>query len=162
VGRLGLVGSRVTDVSSLKRLRVRLLRERCMHGLHLSLGLPLLALSSLPASAEKMRWEGTLELDLGSFAPVIFTGSGVATISSSGGGTRLEDLRIAGGIKGVGTIPLTDPHISATNRSIRISIEAAPWTVYSTTLVVNTVQGGTIHWIQSGRRFRAAGRARRP
>jgi hypothetical protein len=173
-----------------------------------------------------MRWEGTMELDLGSFAPVIFAGSGVATISSSGGGTRLEDLRIAGGITGVGTIPLTDPDISASNRSIRISpqlgtgtlgpfwpiepwpepqlsrntlpvrgslricmfspgchagtntplsrhagkqavgvggtltqggfgtlrisIEAAPWTVYSTTLVVNTAQGGTTHWIRSG------------
>ncbi|MBW2289607.1 MAG: hypothetical protein JRG90_17525 [Deltaproteobacteria bacterium] len=193
---------------------------------HLILSLLLLALSASPASAEKMRWEGTLLLDLGSYSPMAFAGSGVATINSSSGGAQLQSLRIAGGITGSDTIPITDPYVSVTLRSlrispqlgtgtlgpfwpvepwpeaqlsrntipvrgslrmcmlfprclsgsriplsrysgiqavgvggtmtaggsgdVRISLEAAPWTVYSTTLLVHTANGGTAAWTRSG------------
>ena len=190
------------------------------------LSLLLLALPIPPASARTLDWEGTLRLDLGNYPPLTFAGSGVATIAGPSGGSQLENLRIAGGISGVGTIPITDPFITASYRSLRISpqlgtgtlgpfwpvepwpepqlsrktlpirgslrmcmffsgciagsttplsrssgaeavgvggrmtaggfgatrisIEAAPWTVYSTTLRVDTVHGATADWIRSG------------
>jgi|GEM_PF-1210361 len=209
-----------------KRLRFSLFHDRRIVALQLILGLLFLASPTHPASAARMRWEGTLQLDLANYPTVALAGSGVATTSSSGGGTRLESLRIAGGITGVGTIPFTDPDTSATIRSLRISprlgtgtlgpfwpiapwpdpqlsrdtlplrgdlricllfpdcqmgrkiplsqhsgaravgvggtltdgafgtlrisIEAAPWTVYSTTLRVRTAQGGTVASTRSG------------
>jgi hypothetical protein len=47
-------------------------------------------------------------------------GSGVSTVNDSGGGTHLNTLRIAGGITGSGTIPVTDPDTTATIPQIEI------------------------------------------
>ncbi|MBW2290599.1 MAG: hypothetical protein JRG90_22665, partial [Deltaproteobacteria bacterium] len=47
-------------------------------------------------------------------------GSGVSTVNNSGGGSHLNTLRIAGGITGSGTIPVTDPDTTGTIASIQI------------------------------------------
>ena len=55
-------------------------------------------------------WTGSTFLALGETAPTIFTGTGVATVGSGGGGaTHLGSFRLAGGISGTVTTPLTDP-----------------------------------------------------
>lgn len=212
--------------AALNRLRFSIQNKCSMPLVPLGLSLLLLASSPSTVSAKKMRWEGTMQFDLGAYSPVIFAGSGVATINGSGGGAQLESLRIDGGISGSDTIPVTDPNVSVSIRSLRlspqlgtgtlgpfwpvepwpatqlsrntipvrgdlrmctlypgcrtgstirlsrhsgaeavgvggtmtaggygplrISIEAAPWTVYSTTLFVHTENSGTVAWSRSG------------
>jgi hypothetical protein len=56
-------------------------------------------------------WTGSTFLALGETAPTIFTGTGVATVGSGGGGAEhLGSFRVAGGISGTVTTPLTDPN----------------------------------------------------
>ncbi len=89
------------------------------------LGLLLITLLALgfagSASAKTLGWHGTLDLDLGALQTLRLGGSGVSTVNNSGGGTHLTTLRIAGGITGSGTIPVTDPDATFTIKSIRIT-----------------------------------------
>jgi len=73
-----------------------------------------------PALASSMRWAGTLDFEFAaeSLSPIAFTGSGVATLNGSSGGIHLTALRIAGGITGSATAPVTDPEM-ATLLSVR-------------------------------------------
>lgn len=73
------------------------------------------------ASAKTLDWHGTLDIDLGALKDLRITGSGVATVNASSGGSHLNTMRIAGGITGSGTIPVTDPSASGTLPSIIIS-----------------------------------------
>jgi hypothetical protein len=59
-----------------------------------------------PAAASTLEWAGTLRLDFW-FHPIATVGTGVATVDSSG--DVLHTLRLAGGLTGTTTIPLTDP-----------------------------------------------------
>jgi membrane protease YdiL (CAAX protease family) len=75
------------------------------------------------AAAGEMRWSGTFSLG---FLPpglpdVAFLGTGVATMNRAGGGFGLTSLRLAGGITGSTTVPLTDPDVTASIRSVRAS-----------------------------------------
>ena len=73
------------------------------------------------ASAKTLGWHGTLDLDLGALETLRLGGSGVATVNNSSGGAHLNTLRLAGGITGSGTIPVTDPTSTGTIPSIRIT-----------------------------------------
>ena len=81
----------------------------------------LLVLTAGQAGAKTLGWHGTLDIDLGALPTLSFQGSGVATVNNSSGGNHLNTLRIAGGITGSGTIPVTDPDTIGTIPSIRIS-----------------------------------------
>ena len=59
-----------------------------------------------PATAGTLEWAGTLRLDFW-FHPIATVGTGVATVDSTG--DVLRTLRLAGGLTGTTTIPLTDP-----------------------------------------------------
>jgi len=178
------------------------------------------------ASAEVLRWEGTLEVDLATLPPLVFPGSGVATVDTTSGAPQLLALRLAGGITGSGTIPITDPEVAPSLPSLRasatlgtgtlspfwpvqpwpepqlergalpidgrirlcwlianctaavelplrahssgaavgvggtptaggfgalrVSIEAAPWTVYTASVQRYTTAGGTFPWLRTG------------
>jgi hypothetical protein len=73
------------------------------------------------ASAKTLGWHGTLDIDLGALSKIRMESSGVATVNNSTGGNHLNILRLAGGITGSGTIPVTDPETTGTIPSIRIS-----------------------------------------
>jgi len=73
------------------------------------------------AGAKTLDWHGTLDIDLGALPTLRLQGSGVATVNNSSGGNHLNTLRIAGGITGNGTIPVTDPDTVGTIPSIRIT-----------------------------------------
>lgn len=75
------------------------------------------------AHAAAVAWAGTLSLgDLGlSSSPLEFSGTAVATVNGSGGGIHLSALRLAGGITGSATFPLTDPE-NATLLSLRVEV----------------------------------------
>ncbi len=45
-------------------------------------------------------------------------GTGVATVNQTGGGTHLNTLRLAGGITVSGTVPVTDPEVTASIVSV--------------------------------------------
>jgi hypothetical protein len=66
------------------------------------------------ASAELLRWEGTLTLDFvhPSYPPLSLTGGGVATVNGSGSLGNLNSLRLAGGITGTGRVFITDPAVA--------------------------------------------------
>jgi len=64
------------------------------------------AASAGPAVAGTLEWAGTLRLDFW-FHSIATVGTGVATVDSSG--DVLRTLRLAGGLTGTTTIPLTDP-----------------------------------------------------
>jgi hypothetical protein len=59
-----------------------------------------------PAAASTLEWAGTLRLDFW-LRPIATVGTGVATVDSTG--DVLHTLRLAGGLTGTTTIPLTDP-----------------------------------------------------
>ena len=80
----------------------------------------LLVFGAGQAGAKTLGWHGTLDIELGALATIRFEGSGVSTVNNSGGGTHLNTLRIAGGITGSGTIPVTDPDTTGTIPSIRL------------------------------------------
>jgi hypothetical protein len=85
------------------------------------LGALVLILVAGQAGAKTLDWHGTLDLDLGPLKTFRTRGSGVATVNNSSGGNHLDIMRLAGGITGSGTIPVTDPNTTATIQSIRIS-----------------------------------------
>ena len=62
-----------------------------------------------PAAAATLEWSGTFTLELGTTPPIVNQGTGVATINGSSSLGHLQTLRLAGGISGATTIPLTDP-----------------------------------------------------
>jgi hypothetical protein len=74
------------------------------------------------ASAKTLGWHGTLDIDVGALPEVTFKGSGVATVNNSGGGSHLNTLRLAGGITGSGTIPVTDPDTTGTIPSYQLTV----------------------------------------
>ena len=78
------------------------------------------AMAAGTASAKTLDWHGTLDLRLGALQGLRFNGSGVATVNNSSGGNHLNTLRLAGGITGSGTIPVTDPDTIGTIPSIQI------------------------------------------
>lgn len=75
--------------------------------------LSLLCLAATPAGAVERSWAGTLQVDLGAFPSIAIRGVGVATLAVSNG-IHLEELRLAGGLKGTVTVPITDPLATAT------------------------------------------------
>ena len=79
-----------------------------MRMLPTGIALVLVGLAS-QAKAGEMVWRGTLSLELLAAPVIAITGTGVATVNGSGGGARLETLRLAGGITGSGNAPVTDP-----------------------------------------------------
>lgn len=85
------------------------------------IALALCVCSSGEAAAKQLAWQGTLALELGSLDPLLFRGGGVATVNGTGSGIQLTRLRISGGISGNATIPVTDPDLTATFQSIRVS-----------------------------------------
>lgn len=72
------------------------------------------------ASASVAPWLGTATTKLGAGAPSNLTGLGVATINGSGPvlTAHLNTLRIAGGITGSNGVPVTDPEVTGTIRTI--------------------------------------------
>jgi hypothetical protein len=72
------------------------------------------------ANAKTLGWHGTLDLDLGALDTIRIEGSGVSTVNNSGGGNHLNTLRLAGGITGSGTAPVTDPDTTGTIDEIQI------------------------------------------
>lgn len=75
-------------------------------------GLVLLGTAS-EASAAELGWQGTLGFDFLALPPLILTGTGVATVGSSGSGSHLGTLRLAGGIEAAALVPVTDPELTA-------------------------------------------------
>lgn len=76
-----------------------------------------------PAQAAQMPWEGTLSLEFASpsLPPLGVTGTGVATVTAAGGGIHLASLRLAGGLSGRATLPVTDP-LAPTLASVRATV----------------------------------------
>jgi hypothetical protein len=62
------------------------------------------------AFAATLEWQGTLSFPFRTLPSFEVTGTGVATVNGSGGRGHLNTLRLAGGLTGSTTIPLTDPH----------------------------------------------------
>jgi hypothetical protein len=73
------------------------------------------------AQAKTLDWSGTMVLDLGVLPSLVAQGSGVATVNNSSGGEHLNTLRIAGGITGNTTVPVTDPEVTGTIKSVAVS-----------------------------------------
>ncbi len=65
------------------------------------------------ANAAVVKWSGSLKVELGTLPPVVSTGTGLATVNGSGGGSHLDTLQFDGGIVGNGTVPVTDPDVTA-------------------------------------------------
>jgi hypothetical protein len=95
----------------------------------LLLGLTLALGVAGTASAKTLGWNGTMDISFAAFQSLRFEGSGVATVNNSTGGNHLNILRLAGGIAGSGTIPVTDPDGEGTIASIRISATLGTGTI---------------------------------
>jgi hypothetical protein len=67
------------------------------------------ALLATSAVAATLEWEGTLSFPFRTRPSFEITGTGVATVNGSAGLGHLNTLRLAGGLTGTTTIPLTDP-----------------------------------------------------
>ncbi len=88
----------------------------------------LVILAGTPAGrAAEMRWEGTLGFDF--LAPglpaLAVTGTGVATLNGSGGGSHLSALRLAGGLSASALVPVTDPEVTAAEGIVALRASAA-------------------------------------
>jgi hypothetical protein len=72
------------------------------------------------AGAKALDWHGTLDVELwgGGATSLTFQGSGVATVNDSSGSAHLSTLRLAGGISGSGTVPITDPETTGTVKTV--------------------------------------------
>ncbi len=84
----------------------------------------LFALLAGAASASPLAWQGTLAFDFPA-APVgrvAFTGAGVASVWPGAGAAALHALRVEGGITGSTAVPLSDPNVTATVRSVALSV----------------------------------------
>jgi hypothetical protein len=77
--------------------------------LRLVTGIAVAVLVAGPAAAATLSWSGTFSLEFGTVPPIVSQGGGVATINGSSTLGHLDSLRLAGGISGTTTIPLTDP-----------------------------------------------------
>jgi hypothetical protein len=78
----------------------------------LVVGLSIAAGFAGAAQAATLEWTGSLIVSLGvGGAPFVSTGTGVATVNGSGGLGHLSTLRVAGGISGATTVPVTDPDL---------------------------------------------------
>jgi hypothetical protein len=88
-----------------------------------------LLLAAGQAGAKTLGWHGTLDLDLGNLQTLRIAGSGVSTVNNSSGGNHLNTLRLAGGITGSGTIPVTDPDSTGQIPSIKISATLGTGTI---------------------------------
>ncbi len=88
--------------------------------------LALLLGSAVAASAELLPWEGELRLELvaASLPPLVLTGGGMASVNASSGGSHLESVRLAGGIAGGATLPVTDPEVTA-GGIVALGVEAS-------------------------------------
>jgi len=75
-------------------------------------------LIAAPAGAKTLDWHGTMDLEMWAGSGVTLQGSGVATVNDSSGGNHLSTLRIAGGISGSGTVPVTDPLVTGQVKSV--------------------------------------------
>jgi hypothetical protein len=64
------------------------------------------------AAAATLEWQGTLSLPFRTLPSFEITGTGVATVNGSGGWGHLSTLRLAGGLTGIATVPITDPENS--------------------------------------------------
>ena len=76
------------------------------------------------AQAAPLKWQGTSVVRLGTSAPTIITGTGVATVNASSGFGHLNQIRLAGGLSGSGIVPVTDPETTATNGIVAIGFVA--------------------------------------
>ena len=85
------------------------------------------ALAAGPSAAATLNWSGTFTLELGTTPPIVNQGTGVATLNGSSSLGHLQTLRLAGGISGATTIPLTDP--DATLVSLRASAQLGTGTL---------------------------------
>jgi hypothetical protein len=74
-----------------------------------------------PGLAAEMAWQGTLTTELGPYELLHVVGSGVATVTTDASGLQLRNLLLAGGITGVDAVPITDPDVTATFKSVVIS-----------------------------------------
>jgi hypothetical protein len=93
------------------------------------LALTLFVFLAAPASAKQMAWQGTLEVRVSRYDPLLIEGTGVATLNNSEGGTQLGVLRLAGGITGSDIVPFTDPIVTGTNKSIRVTAQLGTGTL---------------------------------
>jgi len=82
----------------------------------------LLVFGAGQAGAKTLGWHGTIDLDLGALKTLTVVGTGVSTVNDSSGGTHLNTLRLAGGITGTGTIPVTDPDTTGTIHDIKATV----------------------------------------
>jgi hypothetical protein len=96
------------------------------------------------ASAKTLDWHGTMDIDLGALKALRFGGTGVATVNDSTGTTHLNTIRLAGGITGSGTIPVTDPDTTGTIPSIRISATLGTGTISGISGAPPFIQPATI------------------
>ncbi len=86
------------------------------------------ALAGAPAvRAAEMRWEGSLGFDF--LAPglpaLALTGTGVATLNGSAGGSHLSALRLAGGLSASALVPVTDPEVAAAEGIVAVRASVA-------------------------------------
>ncbi len=90
------------------------------------------------ADARVLAYEGTLTLEFvqPGFSEFTLTGVGVATVNGSAGRIPLSSLRLAGGISGFDTVPLTDPDLSPI-RSIAVDLSLG-------TGVLAPISGGAV------------------
>jgi len=89
----------------------------------------LLVVAAGQASAKTLNWHGTLDVDFAALKTLRISSTGVATVNDSSSGTHLNTLRLAGGITGSGTIPVTDPDGAGTVQSIRLTVTLGTGTV---------------------------------
>jgi hypothetical protein len=85
-------------------------------------------LGAAPAArAAEMRWEGTLGFDFlaPGLPPLVLTGTGVATLATSAGGSHLTALRLAGGIQGQTLAPVSDPEVTGADGLVGLRASAS-------------------------------------
>jgi hypothetical protein len=64
------------------------------------------------ANAAVVKWSGSSTIELGTLPSITTTGTGIATVNASGGGSHLNTLSVNGGITGGGTVVVTDPEVT--------------------------------------------------
>jgi len=94
------------------------------------------------AGARELVWEGTLEVGIGFGNEIVRAkGTGVATIEGSH--FLVDSLRLAGGIAGSGTIPVTDPEATATIPSFRVDFTLGTGTLTPFTRATLPIRGAS-------------------
>ena len=80
---------------------------------------------AMQATAGTSNYAGTIQVNIGSLAPAIVTGTGVATLNQMNGGTHVTTLTLgASDIAGSDVVPVTDPDGIAGNGivSVRLTV----------------------------------------